>query len=243
MNREVSKIEYHINSFMYQLGIKNSTLKVYAALYSFTNGEIGVYYGSRKYLSTALEISEKTVYNAIKALREKGLIEEGESADGRYRGICCTKIKAEKKELDTKAAPEKEKAAEPSATGKVCEREDAQEDNNEETEFYEAVERVYGKRARESLPSLPEHEKNTLKMMLKYERKWDNRKFLSFGRGGVIMTEAQYKGLLELLPSEELISYFTKFENMLEENLKNGRKPPHSHYKVIKKWIEEDTAV
>ena len=46
-----------------------------------------------------------------------------------------------------------------------------------------------------------------------------------------------------LVTGEELFLYFTKLENMLEENLKTGRKPPHSHYKVIKKWIEEDTAV
>ena len=67
---------------------------------------------------------------------------------------------------------------------------------------------------------------------------------MSFGKsGGVIMTEPQYRILLSLLPTEELMPYLVKFENMLTENTKTGRKPPHSHYKTIKKWIEEDTAL
>lgn len=87
----------------------------------------------------------------------------------------------------------------------------------------------------------PQHEKNTLIMMKKYEQPGDRRRFLSFGKQGrVIMTEPQYKRLLSLLPTEELLPYLVKLENMLEENLKTGRKPPHSHYHTLKKWIEED---
>ena len=248
MNKEVSKIEYHINSFMYKLGIKNSALKVYAALYSFTKGEIGVYYGSKKYLASALGINEKTLYNALKELRGRGLIEDGKSIEGRFFGIRCIEL-TEKKELEISQAPEKEKAAEPSAVSEVERGEDTEEDardnneGNEEEELLCEVERVYGRGARENFHSLPDHEKNTIKMMLRYERRGDNRRFLSFGNGGVIMTEEQYKRLLLLLPSEELMVYFSKLENMLRENEKSGRKPPHSHYKVIKKWIEEDMEV
>ena len=93
-------------------------------------------------------------------------------------------------------------------------------------------------------PDLPEHKRNTIRMMNKYERSGDNRQFLRFGRsGGVRMTEPQYKNLLAILPTEELTPYLAKLENMLDENVKTGRKPPHSHYKTIKKWIEEDMAL
>ena len=81
-------------------------------------------------------------------------------------------------------------------------------------------------------------------MMHRYEKEGDNRKFLSFGKSGSVrMTEPQYEQLLELLPSEELMPYLVKLEIMLEDNLKTGRKPPHSHYKTVRKWIEEDTAL
>lgn len=247
MNKEVTKIEYHINSFMYKLGIKNNALKVYAVLYSFTNGEIGVYYGSKKYLAAALEISERSLYNAIKELREKGLIEEYETEDARYKGIRCVRVK----EREARSLAKKEKAAEEPAAKKpspLPERVEYYEYNNEEIDeeeyFVAEVERRLGKRGVEELSSMPEHEKNMLRMSCKYET-WgeDRRKFLSFGNGGVSMTEAQYEKLLGLVTGEELFLYFTKLENMLEENLKTGRKPPHSHYKVIKKWIEEDMAV
>ena len=91
---------------------------------------------------------------------------------------------------------------------------------------------------------MSEHEKNTFLMMNKYEKSGDNRRFMSFGKsGGVIMTEPQYRRLLDLLPTEELMPYFVKLETMLTENVKTGRKPPHSHYKTLKKWIEEDLAL
>ena len=93
-------------------------------------------------------------------------------------------------------------------------------------------------------PNASDHEKNTIIMMGKYEKPGDNRRFLSFGKsGGVIMTEPQYRILLSMLPTEELMPYFVKLEAMLEENVKTGKKPPHSHYRTIKKWIEEDTAI
>ena len=57
------------------------------------------------------------------------------------------------------------------------------------------------------------------------------------------MTEAQYKRLLDLLPTEELMPYFVKLENMLEDNLKTGKQPPHSHYKTLKKWTAEDLSL
>ena len=84
MSREkVIKTESHVHRFMYGLGIKGSTLQVYAALYSFTLGERGLFHGSIAYLAASLMISERTVNRAYKRLRELGLIEDYESRDGR----------------------------------------------------------------------------------------------------------------------------------------------------------------
>ena len=231
------KTEYHVKDFMYGLGIKNSDLKVYAALYSFTVGERGLYHGSAAYLADSLGISLRTVRRAYGKLSSLGLIERHATSDGRYVGLRCVMSLTEEKKEEKR---ERVESANPSSSLIKAERscEAACVHKTRDEEICELInERLVAYDA-------PEHEKNTFLMMKRYERSGDNRKFLSFGRsGGVIMTEPQFKRLLELLPAEELMSYFEKLEIMLDENVKTGRKPPHSHYKVIKKWIEEDTAV
>ncbi len=225
------KTEYHIKEFMYGLGIKNSDLKVYAALYSFTVGDRGLYHGAATYLADSLAISLRTVRRAYSKLSSLGLIERHATSDGRYVGLRCVMSLAEGKK------PEKEKnCASVRKNEKPCEA--AAPASARDEEICELInENIISADA-------PDHEKNTLLMMKRYERHGDNRRFFSFGRlGGVIMTEPQFKRLLELLPAEELMPYFTKLEIMLDENNKTGRKPPHSHYKVIKKWIEEDLAL
>ena len=70
------KTEYHVHRFMYDLGIKKSALAVYAALYSFSVGERGLYHGSQKYLADSLGIGVRTVQAALKELLSLGLIEK-----------------------------------------------------------------------------------------------------------------------------------------------------------------------
>ncbi len=229
------KTEYHVKDFMYGLGIKNSDLKVYAALYSFTVGEMGLYHGSAAYLADSLGISLRTVRRAYAKLSSLGLIERQATSDGRYVGLCCVMSFCQEKKADKREIAEKSSSSE-QKRDRVCEQ--IIERKTRDEEICELInERLVDYDA-------PDYEKNTFLMIKRYERSGDNRKFLSFGRsGGVIMTEPQFKKLLEMLPAEELMSYFEKLEIMLDENVKSGRKPPHSHYKVIKKWIEEDTAV
>ena len=303
---KVKKTEYHIHRFMYDLGIKNSALLVYAALYSFTVGERGIFHGSQKYLAESLGISVRTLQNVLKSLFSLGLIENHVTEDEKYTGVRCVnlkileerkkaeqqkalevskkfaeelaeKIKKRKAEASSEAAPAEavvegireavpktalpeaseaalpEEKSEISEDGITEEMSEAKTDTRVESHLARIDElcarinkKIHSGSVSEIMlgKSLTEHEKNTFAMMEKYEKSGDNRKFLAFGKsGGVIMTEPQYKRLLDLLPTEELLPYFVKFEAMLKENIKTGKKAPHSHYKTIKKWIEEDMAL
>ena len=266
------RTEYHIYNFMYELGLKKSVLSVYATLYSFTIGDRGLYHGAQSYLAESLEISVRTVQNALKELYARTLIEKYVTEDGKYSGVRCRLdaiTESQEKALGAAVCAPKEKAEpkpEPITENKTeCTSTPAEDIQNEETLAHlkhvdDLCARIRAKISgggKESIAPAPkcentekpelkmsEHEKNTFLMMEKYERHGDNRKFLSFGKsGGVIMTEEQYKRLLAILPTEELMPYFVKLENMLNENIKNGRKPPHSHYKTVRKWIEEDMEV
>ena len=59
----------------------------------------------------------------------------------------------------------------------------------------------------------------------------------------VIMTDEQYINLCSLIDEIYLNGYVCKLERMLIENRKCGMPGPHSHYRTIKKWIQEDTAL
>lgn len=228
MKEKISKTEYHVNRFMYSLGIKGSTLLIYAAIYSFTNGERGLYHGSSDYLAATIDVSTRTVFRAYKTLFSKGLIERCVSADGKYVGIRCTPI------CNDEPARDKKDDGEPIAqTEDLSAHKATAEDTGAKVFLLERL----GENP-------PEQEKNTFLMMYKYEKDGDNRRFMRFGKEGLVaMTEAQYKRLLDLLPTEELMPYLLRFENMLRENRNNGRSAPHSHYKTLKKWIEADLAV
>ena len=265
MNKATVKTEYHIHRFMYELGIKGSALVIYAALYSFSMGERGLYHGSQKYLAESVGVSVRTVQNALKRLFSLSLIERYETEDGRYRGIRCA-MPQEEKEESPSIDKKEESVCEFSES--VCEAsesvsarrgglsEEAAEQIRRVDELcakmQEKIKRLNAEREaeKERRPAVyipedaPPQEKNTLLMMQRYEKRGDNRRFLEFGKdGSVRMTEPQYKRLLDLLPTEELMPYFMRFEVMLKENERTGKRPPHSHYKTLKKWIEEDLSL
>ena len=63
----------------------------------------------------------------------------------------------------------------------------------------------------------------------------------SYGKNGYIsMTDEQYTALLSLADGELLGAYMSRLEKMLEENVRTGKAPPHSHYRTLRKWIESD---
>ena len=239
MEAKEKKIEFHIKKFMYSLELKKSALVVYAALYSFSVGERGLYHGTQQRLADGLDISLRCLQNTLKKLFSLGLIERYVTADGRYRGIRCVMS--------------------------VCERGAKREENITEKQEPGAESLPVTEKAASDKRSLPagaedraakikvlttlgrdasEQEKNTFYMMYRYEDPNDHRRFMRFGKEGLVaMTEAQYKRLLDLLPTEELMPYLSKFENMLKENRYNGKRGPHSHYKTLKKWIESDLSL
>ena len=57
------------------------------------------------------------------------------------------------------------------------------------------------------------------------------------------MTEEQYSKLCSLVPASILAGYIASFEDMLNANSVTHHRPPHNHYKTIRKWIEEDMSV
>ena len=89
---------FHIHSFIIEMGLSANETLIYAFLYSFTKGKCGVYYGTHKYLANTLNIATRTVERIIKKLREKGLIEKYKSEDGQISGIRAVVPKKKEKE-------------------------------------------------------------------------------------------------------------------------------------------------
>ena len=84
---------YPIYKFMErELRLRGSELRVYALLFSFSVGRVGMYYGSRKYLADTLSVSERTVYRSLKALFERGLIENVYDKESERSGIRCSYV-------------------------------------------------------------------------------------------------------------------------------------------------------
>ena len=86
---------YHVYRFMEkELGLKGNELRVYALLFSYTNGEAGMYFGSRKYLADTLFISVRTLYRILGSLFKRELIENVWSKEKGRSGIRCTQLKS-----------------------------------------------------------------------------------------------------------------------------------------------------
>lgn len=61
------------------------------------------------------------------------------------------------------------------------------------------------------------------------------------GRGVVMMTDAQFEHLCEILSKDELDTYMERMANfILSCTEKDGKAPNISHYREILKWVEED---
>lgn len=90
---------YPIYKFMErELNLKCNELRVYALLFSFSVGRVGMFYGSRKYLADSLSISERTVYRILKTLFARSLIENVWDKENSRGGIRCTYVGKEQEE-------------------------------------------------------------------------------------------------------------------------------------------------
>ncbi len=66
----------------------------------------------------------------------------------------------------------------------------------------------------------------------------------TLGRGVVMMTDAQFDHLCEILSKDEFDTYVERMANfILKCEKKDGKAPNISHYKTILKWVDEDRAV
>lgn len=233
-----NQIVYTIKPFMRELGIKNSTLTVYALLYAFTKGKAGMYYGRRRYLYETAMICQRTCERAIAELFSKGLIEHCESADGRYKGIRCVDIKkvreaqaAEAKaEMEARLNAEKEKQDVGEYTHPIWTR--------------ERREAAYGRVISSSFGVVSPDEKRLLVEEYMSKGLHPESKFLNLGvQGRVRMTEEQYKSLTSLINASELHTYITRLENMLIKNEETGFYCNKGHYSLIREWIKKDMHV
>ena len=100
---------YRIYGFMErELMLKGSELRVYAILFSFTSGDAGMYYGTKKYLAESLMLSERSIYRAIAALFKRGLIENVFDSESGRSGIRCSYMREEERAMAKKAESSEE---------------------------------------------------------------------------------------------------------------------------------------
>ena len=70
-------MSYSIYSFMCEeLSLGGGELLIFAVIYSFSRGNLGIYHGTQDYLSRISGLSVSTVKRALKALLKKGYIEK-----------------------------------------------------------------------------------------------------------------------------------------------------------------------
>ncbi len=86
-SHENKHTNFHIQNFMLKLGLSLNEMSVYALIYSFTQGEIGVFYGSQQYVADTLGISRRTVVRIFNKLYREKLIEKYESKEKKVKGV------------------------------------------------------------------------------------------------------------------------------------------------------------
>ena len=68
--------------------------------------------------------------------------------------------------------------------------------------------------------------------------------FRSYGhKGYVYMTREQYEDLYSLVQPEILAGYLARLEAIIEKCDQEETRQPRNHYRLIRKWIDEDTSV
>lgn len=253
-------IGYYVHPFMRELGLCRSLLSLYAAIYSFSMGGCGLYYGSQKYLAESIGISVRTVQRGLCRLREKNLIENAVSEDGKYTGIRALRptdreLSANGRANGETPLPEKRSPEKRDSESASQEKKNAVSDGGESKARGESVpiEQIWTAEKREAAYErmiakvYGECESSDRKLaLLAYTNGKQNtpERFISHGECGIVrMTEAQTLRLLELVPFSELSRYIGRMEAMLLHNEESGKRCGTNHYRIIKKWIEDDSAL
>ena len=217
MNKKISVNDadvhgLHIYGFMRKLKLNKNELYAYAFLYSYTNGRVGCYYGSINNMALSLNLSRRTTFRILQSLRKRGLVERKDVSG--YRGLVAVMPGLEADEVD-----------------KCNEKEELEDfDGRYATKDGERIEwcaETVEKR-RENLDAF-------------YKNREPKYTPLRYGLDGmVVLTKAQYDSLSALLHRSFLDEYFVRYERMLKANAEKNIAAPHSAYKTIKRWIEED---
>ncbi len=219
--RENTEISYIIHSFMTQrLKLRVSELRIFAIIYSFTNGKGGFYFGTLGYLAKAAAVSQSTVKRALVKLLEKGYIEKCEINGIQGYKSCVSEREATEDMPDSKS--DEAKAAEA------------------EAKFTASPEKDYCEKRESALPAPHVLEDLDIKIesILARDVKRPKFEFYQFGKNGLVsMTAEQYKQLLKLVSQEQLSVYIRRLEMLME----NKGYRTFSPYKTIKGWIKDDT--
>jgi hypothetical protein len=232
-NKELST-DICVPSFIYSMGLRGATLAVYAKIYTFTNHGEGLFFGTYKYLASAIGVCDRTVRRAISSLLSRGLIERAEISG--KRGLKCTErgVKNQGHKKDT------ESESQSLVTSRAVSKKNDRDISAELSEARLGGASPESRNTYDTCDGVGNLEKIYLQKKLN-EPKYG---YITLGRRGYIkMTESQAERLAGLVSSDVLTSYFEIFEVMLEENINKSVPAPHSHYHTIKKWIEEDASV
>ena len=74
-NKKVSNMNYSIQLFMIEeLSVRPAELLVLSAIYSFTKGDDGFYYGTQEYLAHITDVSVSSLKRILTGLIEKGYV-------------------------------------------------------------------------------------------------------------------------------------------------------------------------
>ena len=217
--KKINAQGFYILEFMSKLELSGIQLSVYALIYSFSVGASGLFYGSHQYIANTLSVSTKTVQRALKALRERGLIEKIE-LDGRkgYRAV-----EQFYKEPPLTPSPE----ANTDAMLYESEKYDSQEYQDEYEDENGFVHSDLTDSFKANYERLHRHQRP------KYEK-------LTFGNQGLVgLTREQYHALRKLVNQETLNIYITRYERMAIKKIEARRPMPKNEYAVIRNWIIE----
>ena len=223
---------FYIHSFMLELGLSGSVLLVYAMVYSFSTRGIGLCFTDRQFVADRLGISVRSVGRAFETLFEKGLIKRVRIGD--YYGYTVTSEAAkrdpeiylpEKKE-EAQSTPDTDVRCEPlpaENTAKTVKKRDTYQKTDENDE---PPERRYPYHRLGENDEIPKH------------------LFRFYGRKGYIrMTPEQYADLVRLVEPDVLSFYLGRLEEICQKCYDELTRVPKSHYKLLRKWIDEDTHV
>lgn len=76
-NTEIKSSNYSIDTFMIdELGLAGGELNVFAAIYSFTKGALGIFCASQEYLGKICALSSSSVKRILASLLKRGYIEK-----------------------------------------------------------------------------------------------------------------------------------------------------------------------